>query len=467
MWEMLPIQQEKRNMSATQKIADYIVRTSYANIPDSILRKARECILDSIGVALYGSSFEASRIAFAVVGGSGSLEEKASILGRKTKTLPSLASFVNGVMAHVADFDDTLFVLKGHISCVLMPAVLAVCEIAEGNGKDFLTAFVVGSEVEGKLGRMMNRHYEAGWHSTGTIGALGAAAAASKGLNLDRDKVANALGIAASSASGLRVNFGTMTKSYHVGHAAMVGVLAAQLAEKGFDSSSNVLEDNIGFAKVFGFNSEFSSMAGNLGTDYALNGIMLKPYPSCAGTHTGVDAILKIKDRLNPKLKDVTEIEVRVHPAESSVLFHHNPQTPLEAKFSIEFCLSAALVFGQLGLAEFKEECIFNPHVRDLMGKVKMILDPEMEEASRQQGVLAPVKLRMKLRGGEEICETVWEARGGPSNPMSRDEIREKFRKCARHALPDSRVEVALETIEHLDSLKKMSELTSQLTFQN
>lgn len=451
-------------MTVIQGIADYIVHTEYGDIPALVRNKAKECIMDSIGVALYGSKFEASQIALAVVGGANSPGGGASILCSGTKVLPYLAAFVNGVMAHVADFDDTLFMLRGHPSCVLMPVAIAACESTGGNGKDLLTAFVIGSEVAGKIGSVMgSHHYDLGWHSTGTIGALGAAATASKALNLDREKVANALGIAASSATGLRINFGTMTKSYHAGHAAMVGVLAAQLAEKGFDASSIVLEDKIGFARLFGCDSKISSVVGDLGVDYALNEIMLKPYPSCAGTHSAVEAILKIREQINVKLEDIAEIEVRGRPMGGSVLFYHNPETTLQAKFSMEFCISAALVFGKLGTSQFERECVFNPHVRDLMGKITVIPDAKMEKVSRERRVLSPIKLKVKTLGGQEFCETVLEARGSPSNPMSQDEIREKFRECARYALPESGVETALETIERLETLKNISELTSKL----
>jgi 2-methylcitrate dehydratase PrpD len=451
-------------MTVTQEMAEYIVSTGYNDIPDPVISKAKECILDSIGVALYGSRFDASKIAFAVVGEGGGQEGGASVLGKRTKIFAPMAAFMNGIMAHVADFDDILPALKGHASCVLMPAALATCETAGRSGKDFLTAFVAGSEVGGKLGNVIGwEHSKVGWHCTGTMGSLAAAAAASKALNLDCSKVSNAIGIAASSASGLRINFGTMTKSYHAGHAAMAGVLAAQLAEKGFDASPLALEDQQGFARLFGYSGELSSIAGVLGKDYALNGIMLKAYPSCGGTHSAIDGILKIRDQINTNFEDVEDIEIRVPPPLLNWVFHHNPQTPLEAKFSIEFCLSAALVFGHVGIAQFDGECIFNPDVRGLMRKVRMIPDAEMEKASRERGIVGFVRVKVKLRGGEEFSETVWEPKGNPSNPMSQDEIREKFRKCANQALLDSSVERALETIERLETLRNVSDLTSIL----
>jgi 2-methylcitrate dehydratase PrpD len=306
-------------------------------------------------------------------------------------------------------------------------------------------------------------HYHAGWHATGTLGSIGVAAAASKVLTLSREKVGHAIGIAASCASGIRENFGTMTKSFHAGHAAMAGVFAAQLAEKGFESSPIALEGNAGFAKVFNASNQFISMAKNFGRINALDKIMLKLYPSCAGTHTAVDAILKIRNEILFDLEEIVEIEVRGLPVLSTVLIHHNPQTSLEAKFSMEYCVSAALVFGKLGIPQFEEKPIYDPKVRHLMEKIRVIPDEEMEEASRKREVLSPVRLMVKLRDGREISETVLEAKGSPSNPMSRGEAVNKFRQCAENTISPSKIEEVLKVMDELEKLKTISLLTSLL----
>jgi 2-methylcitrate dehydratase PrpD len=445
-------------VTVAQKVADYIFRTKYGDIPPEILKQARQCILDCIGVALYGSTFEASRIALAVIGDPGIPRGGASIFGTCVKTVPHLAAFANAVMAHVADFDDSMLSLKGHPSSVLLPAALAAAEKVDGTGKDLLTAFVVGTEVAGKIGQAMGwSHYEIGWHSTGTVGAIAASAAVSKALKLDRNRVCNALGIAVSSASGLRINFGTMTKSYHAAHAAMAGVLTAQLAERGFDASSIALEGAMGFGKLFGAPGELSSAMEALGKNYALDGIIRKPYPSCAGTLPPVEAILKMREQSAIRPGEIKDIEVEARPVMANVLIHHDPHTPLEAKFSMEFCLAAALVFGRLGIAEFAENRLFDPAVRALIKKVTMISSEAMERLSAEQGALAPTRLKVKLQDGRELEETISEARGGPSNPMSDDELREKFRECGRQALPEGEVERLLEVIEDLENVNDLS----------
>lgn len=452
-------------MTLNQKIAEYISRTSYEDLPPPIIDRAKECIIDTIGVALYGSKFEASRIALSIAEESAEIEDRgASVLGKGKKIFPPLAAFINGIMAHVADFDDVLTMLRGHPSCVVLPSSLAACESSGRNGKDLLTSFVIGIEVAAKLGSLISwEHSMRGWHITGTIGTIGSVSAASKGLNLTPDKISNAIGIAASSASGLRVNFGSMTKSYHAGHAAMMGVLSAKLSEMGFDASSSSLEDEQGFAKVFGYSGDISSVTELLGRDYALNNIILKPYPSCAGTHAPIDATLKIKNRNRFELRDINEIEAVVPPSLLNVTFYHNPSTNLEAKFSVEYCISSALFFGRVGIDQFEGDSIYNHEVREIMKRVKIIPDAKMEESARERGVLSPARVHVRLRNGKEFSEMVWEAKGGPSNPMSIDEIREKFIRCVKGILSESNIERLLEAIEHLETIERVSDLTSMI----
>jgi len=172
---------------------------------------------------------------------------------------------------------------------------------------------------------------------------------------------------------------------------------------------------------------------------------------------------LKIRDRVYPRLDDIVEIEVHGLPVLASVLVHHNPKTPLEAKFSMEFCVSAALFSGELGILHFEKEAIFNPSVRALMKKVKTVPDEEMEKVSREQEVLSPIRLSVKLKDGEAFSETVWEAKGSPSHPMSRDEIAKKFRECAQKTISASNVETILKKVDELETLTLISELTSFL----
>jgi 2-methylcitrate dehydratase PrpD len=346
-----------------------------------------------------------------------------------------------------------------------MPASLAVSEVRGGGGKDFLTAYAVGCEIAGKLGLAMGSgHHRQGWHPTATLGTIGAAASAAKALRLNQDQTANALGIAAASASGLRINFGSMTKCFQAGNAARSGVLAARLAGKGFTSSKDALEGETGFAQAFGADGDLSKVPGSLGKDYVLSQVMLKPYPCCAGTHPAVDALRKIMD-LNQGTDPhaIERIEVQGRPVLKNVLIHPDPRTPLEAKFSMEYCLASTLVQGSLGVVSFQKDALFDHEVRALMEQVHLIADESMEEMSKQLGVLSPAQVTVHLLGGEVWTETVLEAKGGPSNPMSRQEIEDKFRECAAGVLSEAGMDRVLEMVAALEDLDCLCDLTAAL----
>jgi 2-methylcitrate dehydratase PrpD len=452
-------------MTLTHELAEYIADTTYDDIPGEGIVKAKECILDSIGCALYGSAFAASGIALDVACDGLSPAEGAAVLGTGRKVPARIAAFVNGVMTHVADFDDTVVSLNGHPSCVMMPASLAMTEASGQGGKTFVTAYVVGCEIAGKLGLAMGpAHHRLGWHPTATLGTIGAAAASAKALNLDRDKAANALGIAASSASGLRANFGSMTKSFHAGNAARNGVFATRLAEKGFTSSEAALEGEAGFARAFGAHGDLSKVPGSLGVDPVLRHVMLKPYPCCAGIHPAVDALRRILGRSEGMdIHRIERIEALGRPVLKSVLLHPDPQTPLEAKFSMEYCVASTLIHGAPGISRFEEGSLFDPEVRALMKRVELLADRNMEEIFAEQGVLSPTRINIHLPGGEVRTDTVLEARGGPSNPMSRREIQDKFRECSSGVLPESQADRVLTMIDALEEVDSMGELTSAL----
>jgi len=446
-------------MHVGQEVAEYICTTPFDDFPKDVVEKAKFCIIDSIGVALYGSRFEAAQILLSLAKEIGGREE-STILGSTLKVPASFAALANGVSLHVAEYDDYMFWMQGHPSAVIMPTSLALCEALGTSGKTLLSAFILGTEVGGKLGKVMKgSHYEAGWHGTGTIGTIAAAAAAARAFNLSREQTTNALAIAASSAAGLRENFGTMTKSYHVGQAARNGILAAQLAKKGFTASPNIFEGPSGFFNTFSGTGDPASLPKELGEPYALKNVAFKKYPSCAGTHTAVDAIFDLKERVVFKPEEVEEIECRVRPVLPSVLIHPDPQNELEAKFSMQFCVSAALVFGQLGIAQFDTKLIRSPQIQKVMKKVRMVSDPALEKLSSEMNVLAPIELTLKLTNGKQYVKKVVEAKGGSSNPMEHHELESKFVECASWLLSPSQSKAVLEMLLRIETLEKLSDL--------
>ncbi|MDY7079974.1 MAG: MmgE/PrpD family protein [Chloroflexota bacterium] len=443
-------------MTVSQQIANFICGTSYSDLPDDVIDRARQCLLDSIGVALYGASFEASRISVEMVRDVAGKAE-STVLGTELKAPSFLAALANGISGHVTDYDDVMIDSQGHPSCVLMPTTLALAEKWGSSGRDLLGAFVLGSEVAGKLGLVMGmEHYAVGFHSTGTIGAVAAAAAASKILGLPPAKVSNALGIAASGAGGLRQNFGTMTKSWHAGHAASTGVMAALLAQKGYDASGQALDGEAGFRRAFqGGETPFS--VAQMGNPYSLTKIQFKRHPSCAFTHPPVDAALKLREEHRIQPEQVASVVCHVMPRSRSVLIYQRPELALQAKFSLEYCVAAALLWGHLGIEQFTDEVVALPQAKQMIEKVSVALEPSLEELALKKRLINPCLIELKLKDGQEFSLTVEEARGGPSDPLSWAELEEKFLSCSRRTLSTSR---AREFIAHVKQLEKMESAT-------
>jgi len=451
-------------MKLGKQIAEFIQTTKFGDFPDDVIETAKLCILDSIGVSLYGTQFKPSQIMLSYAKDVSGKKE-STVLGSRLKVPAGLSALVNGVSAHVADYDDALTVMQAHPSAVLMPTALALAEASNTSGKALLSAFIMGVEIGGKLGKAMQwTHYNAGWHGTGTIGTIAAAAAAANLLHLNVGQTTNAIGIAASGSAGLRENFGTMTKSYHAGLAAQNGIVAAQLALKGFTASETILEGPSGFFNTFSGSGHLTSLPADLGPPWSLNGIIYKQYPSCAGTHAAVDAILDLKHEVGFKLGEIEEIECKVRPVISSVLIHPDPQNELEAKFSMQFCVSAALITGQLGIAQFDTETIQEPKVQAMIKRIRMIPDEGLEKLAVDRNVLAPIRLTLKLSTGKEYVREMIEARGGPSNPLDRQELGLKFLECSTHLLPLDQSKAALEILNRIEAVEKVSEITEMLT---
>lgn len=455
----------KARVELSQQIADFVSRTNYECFPEVVVEKAKQCLLDSIGVALYGASFEASKICQALIKDFEGKEE-SFLLGTNYRAPSFLAALANGISAHIADYDDTLAEF-GHPSCILMPVTLALAEANAINGQDLLTAFILGNEVGAKLGQIMLwSHYETGFHQTGTIGTIGAAVAASKLFKLQPKKIINAIGIAASSASGLRQNFGTMTKSWHAGHAASAGMVAALLAQRGFDASTQAINGKTGFVRAFQGGEEPFPVE-QLGNPYSIMRVSLKRYPSCSLTHPAIDAALKLKGQYHLQPEEIKTIGCRGRTLMRSVLLNKEPTTGLEAKFSLEYCLATALVVGGLGVTQFTEEAVLEPQVKELMKRVSLEFDPQLDEIAKDKGLINPSQVKVVLADGREFNQMVEEAKGGPNNPLSWEEINEKFSQCSENILSKEQAEQTVDFIRRLERMNNIADLCSFLTPYN
>jgi 2-methylcitrate dehydratase PrpD len=454
---------EERNMGATAQVAEFVAKSRWENFPLQAVEQAKRAILDSVGVMLAGSVEPPARIIQKVAEAEGSAP-LATLLGTRIRTGGVWAALANGTAGHALDFDDTNFAMMGHPSVPVLGAALAAGELALADGRALLHAFLLGFEVETTLGEVVNpTQYQRGFHATCTLGTLGAAAAAAKLLNLDPVQTRHALAMAASQASGLKENFGTMTKPFHAGHAARSGLLAAFLAREGFTASEVALEGPQGYLRVLGSQTDDPTPAIDyLGTPWKIltTGVAVKPYPSCACTHSIIDAILELRDTQGLRPEAVQAITIGVTAMVPKILIHHDPRTGLEGKFSAEFCAAAALVEGRVGIATFTDAKTADPRVRAAVGKVSVVVDPSIPGDLEHH---MWTRVIVTLADGRRLEIPPREVRGHPAVPLSSGELRAKFLDCASVALPTDRAESVAEMLETLEDCPDLRSLTAIL----
>ena len=428
--------------NGSEAVASFVFETA---ISEEARQRASIAFIDTCGVMLAGAGEPAAHIAQSLAADEGA--GSCRVMGTSITTSPALAAFANGVAAHALDYDDMCFVSLAHPSCVLVPALLAAGEITGANAHTLLDAYVVGFEIEGRLGLVMNpRHYhQRGWHCTSSIGTLGAAAAVARVLGLDLVSTRHALGIAASSACGLKENLGSMVKPLHAGMAARNGVTAAQLAKRGFTASPHAIDGPQGYlAAMDSEHASLDSAVADLGTRWEINesGVTVKLYPSCAATHPPLDALTAIVRRERFTADQVAAIDVEVDSMTPRLLIHPNPSTGLEAKFSMPFCAAAAVVFPRLGIDTFTPESIHHADVQALIPRVSLRANATFDTAAP----LSQARVTVRLRDGREWSEHSDGARGYPGR-LTDEELSAKFEDCAARALGPSAAHEAWNTL--------------------
>lgn len=428
------------------------------------LKQARTCILDTIGVTLAGANEPCTTI-LRETPGVADAPGKALLMGTATRTSMLDATLVNGTASHALDFDDFSGALGGHQSVPLVPLLFALADERGATGRALIAAYTVGVETEIRLARAVNfHHYDKGWHPTATLGVFGAAAAASHLMGLDAGRTAMALGIAASLASGLKANFGTMTKPLHIGQCGRSGLLAALLAERGFDAALDAMEHKQGFLDVFNGKGTYDidKLFENWGEplEIADETIGLKQYPCCGSTHSAIFMMQQLRREHDLRPDDVAAIMLLPHGRRLRHTDNPRPQTPLEAKFSVQYVCARALKDGTVQLKDFEGDAHFDPTIQRLLDVTQARAHPEMrDDAPEQWGSEVIVELKDGRRVSRRIENLV--GRGG-AYPMSSQELWDKFSDCAERALPREQVAPLFERLETLDSVTDM-ERVSQL----
>ena len=454
----------------TSNIVQFVLDMKFEDIPPEAIRIVKRCVLDGLGLILAGSNQTCTEVLIKSFESLNQIEG-ATAFGSKPVNYPvAIAALINGTAGHAMDWDDTqlssspdrIFGLLTHPTIPPLAASLAVSETLEHvSGKDFLTAFLAGFEVECKIAEAIHpTHYKQGFHSSGTIGVFGATIAAAKLLDLNAEQLRYAIGMASSMGSGIRVNFGTMTKPLHVGMASQNGVTTALLAKGGFEANMDALDGPWGFFQVQGGGVDREKIVGCLGDPYSIvdPGVSVKPYPCGSLTHPSLDAMLALVIENDLQPQDIKEVVLFAGSNILNPIRYETARDELEAKFCMPFLLAAIAISRKAGRKEFTNEFVRSPQIQSFMERVRTEFDPEIEALGWDK---MRSRVEITLRDGVKLIRNSGGYRGGPDLPLSDDELQAKFHDCTEELLAPSTRHEIFETTASLETLDDIQDLVS------
>ena len=402
-------------MALTRELAQFVAKLRFEKLPSQAVETAKRGMIDTVGVLFAGRD----QAVVGIVSKHISAGDESTLLFGERKARSTDAALVNGTAAHALDYDDVA--IDGHPSVVLTPALLAEGERLGASGKELIAGYVAGYETWAELvSRDADKHHGKGWHPTAVFGTLAAAAAAARVTNLSPDQTIHALAIAASMAGGLVANFGSMTKPFQAGRAAQSGILAARLAADGMTASPDALEHPSGFLAAFSPKGRLR-LDGALGELHILrHGLNIKRYPVCYALHRSIDALLAME----AKPREVESVEIHIGKLQAAMLRHSSPRNALDAKFSAQFAMAAALTSGKVGLAELSDGFVQRKDVQALMPKVRIATT---DASDPDDPLFAPFDY-VTVNGVKS--REIRHAKGHARNPLTLDQLREKFDDC-------------------------------------
>ena len=435
----------------TEAIAQFAVRTRFADIPAAVVARGKIHMLDSLGLAFAGAGSGAARILQAHYRDQGIAQEEqrpgwATVIGTALVAPPRFAACANGTAIHADNFDDTTPQVRAdrtggiHASGAVLPVVLALAECGGAPGRDMFAAYHAGVEVASRLNHAMGpRHYGDGFHTTGTLNVFGAAVAAGMMLGLDEDGFRRAIALAASQASGIRRNFGTMAEILHPGHAAECGIVSADLAARGMTGAADALDGPVGYFAAAGTPWVFEDP-----------GVWIKPHPNGALTHPGAACLMALLRDGDVAADDIRAIRVRTNERVLNTLIHHDPDSAMKAKFSMEFTLAIIAVDRRAGLGEFTDENLARADVQEMMRRISFTAYERAEADYTNVTTLVDVE----LADGSVLSGRADFAHGSTRSPMDFQDVGEKFRQCAAFGgVAVEKAERIIETVAAADSL--------------
>ena len=453
----------QRKAMVTEGLATFVHDLGPEEVPQAVLDKARKAVIDAFAAILCGAASEVAPPLLRYVARSGAQGE-ASVLGTDVRTSAEMAALANGTLGAALEYDDVFSAMPGHPAAIIVPALCAEAGRTRLHGKSFLDAFAVGYEVGAKvaLGIGMGHYQQRGFHATGTLAMFCALAAIARVRHLSVAQIRMAFGIAASMASGLQCQFGTMMKPFHSGWAARCAIAAADLAECGYTASLNAFEQRDGgFIVAYGTaESEPARALETLAAPWSLvdPGFALKKFPSCYAGHRAIDGILQLRAELGLNAANIAEVTCRVAPGALSPMKYPSPNTGLEAKFSVPYALAAGVLDGKYSLWTFTDEAVQRPEVRALLPKMHAIEDErclggDPNELKRSWGSRGFVEVEARTAKNASSKVRVDLAPGHPKRELSWDDLHDKFLDCAGTA--------GVSTAQSRDVYAKLHDLPS------
>jgi 2-methylcitrate dehydratase PrpD len=447
-------------IGATQRLARFALELSPRQIPSEAIDRAKDCILDTIAVSLYGSTKPWSRSVIELVQDAG-MSGHSTVMGEGWKAHPGQATLANGVMAHAFELDNVRQPGAGvHPGATAFLPALAIAEDKKADGRALLGAFVAGCEVMSRIGVAAGNSLERrGFHAPGLTGTFGSAVAAGRLLGLNERQMINAMGIAGSYSGGLlefsRSQDGAMVKRLHLGKAAEGGVTAALLASRGFAGPESVLEGKFGFCRTFSDSPKLSRLTHRLGEDFETLNICIKRCACHINAHAPIEALQRLREKSRIQPDDIQEIVVA--GIEKLVTHHaiYRPQDVMAAQYSIPFCVALSLYFDPTDPGSFDDERLQDKRVLAMMRKVRLKVDPEIEKKGWDRAARVTVRTGKRERHSELVVRF----KGTPQNPLSASEVEDKARKLTRAILSETRLERLVDAVRHLETIKDLSSL--------
>ncbi len=455
---------------ATREMVNFCSRLSYQELSPEITDRVKYLALDFLGVAVRGSLTESSEVVRNFIRDMNPGTKGGVIIGTGLRAAAQYAALANGTASHSLELDDVSNEASAHPGVAIFPAALAAAELEGCNGERFTEAVVLGYEVMIRLGKALNpaSHYARGFHPTGTCGAFGATIAASKIFNLDAEPTLSALGIVGSQAAGSMefLTNGSWTKRLHPGWAAHNGIIAALLAKRGFTGPATIVEGKSGFLHAYSDDADLSKFLDGLGDSFEAMRVSIKPHACCRYKQGPIDGILKIMSEHRLKAQEVERVTLGILKAGFPIIVEprelkYNPRTVVDAQFSMPFGAALALLYGKASLNEYTEDNLESAEVKLMMSRVSCVADPELDEVYPRQW---PASVEITTRDGRRFATRINYPKGDPENPLSWEELIQKFNELASPVFSEDRRQELISRVRSLETEESIPNLVNLLS---